>query len=307
MAVKSSGPISFTDLVAEFADTAPHSINEFYRGGGKVPDAPINSNVPTSNEVSMGDFYNAAARVPVDITYSSPAQNVDLWSVASASPSYIAGISDVTVTIDSGQNIGAATTLGYAFSVPAAFDSGDTINIVNNGTIIGAGGAGGRGYVGSGYPVNYYPASGSSGGNALYVNFPITVTNNGTIAGGGGGGGGGGGSGAYGVSGHGGGGAGFTSGAGATYPGALTNPVYLPAKGSDGTVTAGGSGGSGVQVDNYAGGAGGGQGAAGSAGAPAGGGYVFIPSASGGSAGSYVVGNSNVTWAATGTRLGSAS
>jgi hypothetical protein len=33
MAIKSSGQLSFTEIVAEFSDTAPHSMSEFYRGG----------------------------------------------------------------------------------------------------------------------------------------------------------------------------------------------------------------------------------------------------------------------------------
>jgi hypothetical protein len=110
--------------------------------------------------------------------------------------------------------------------------------------------------------------TGYAGGNALQISSATTITNNGTIAGGGGGGGG--------SIGYGGGGAGTVPGA----PGGGTA--------SAGTATAGGSG-------SGAGGAGGGLGSAG----------VSMGQYYGGSPGYYVVGSAYVSWAATGTRLGS--
>lgn len=106
--------------------------------------------------------------------------------------------------------------------------------------------------------------SGAPGGPAFQAQAAVTVTNNGTIAGGGGGGGGN----------NGGGGAGYAVGKGA-------------GSGSNGTKTSGGAGGSfsvkggdpGVSGSNSLGGVGGAPGKA-------------------------VVGNANITWAATGTRKG---
>jgi hypothetical protein len=37
MAVTSSGQIAMSDIVNEFGGNAPHSISEYYRGGGEVP------------------------------------------------------------------------------------------------------------------------------------------------------------------------------------------------------------------------------------------------------------------------------
>lgn len=59
MAVKTSGPLSIQDIVNEFGGTAPHSLSEYYRGGGLVPESPVNSNVPTSGEISLEDFYGS--------------------------------------------------------------------------------------------------------------------------------------------------------------------------------------------------------------------------------------------------------
>ena len=37
MAIKTSGTISFTDIVNEFGGAAPYSLNQYYRGGARVP------------------------------------------------------------------------------------------------------------------------------------------------------------------------------------------------------------------------------------------------------------------------------
>ena len=72
MAVKTTGSLSLTtDIVGEFADTAPHSLTEFYRGAGKVPDVADNSNVPTSGAISMTDFYGAVDALYVTATGGS--------------------------------------------------------------------------------------------------------------------------------------------------------------------------------------------------------------------------------------------
>ena len=63
MAIKTSGPITIQDLVNEFGGTAPHSLNEYYRGGGLVPEAPINSNVPASGAISLQNFYGATNQI----------------------------------------------------------------------------------------------------------------------------------------------------------------------------------------------------------------------------------------------------
>lgn len=307
MALPSSGTLSISDIATEFNDTAPNSMSEFYRGGGKVPDSAGNSSVPTSGQIGIGNFYNAANRAAVALSIAANTQNYDVYTQASANPGYVAGTSDITVTVDSGVAVGSTSTGTYALSIPNSFNPGDTVTIVNNGTIIGAGGNGGNGgnkYYYPQHPYGIQPGSpGSSGGNAVYVNFPTIITNNGTIAGGGGGGGGGASTslptGNYG-GGGGGGGAGYSGGTG----GAMNPPfspvpyTYNGTPGSSGTLTAGGAGGS------RGGGAGGGQGANGSNGSPG------VPSSSGGSGGTrgyYLVGNPLVTYPATGTLLGQVS
>lgn len=311
MALPASGPLSISQIATEFGDTAPNSMSEFYRGGSLVPDAPDNASVPTSGQISIGNFYGAANRVAVPLTISANTQNYNVYTQATASPLYTAGIADVTLTIQPGVLVGSSSTGTYALNIPSAFDSGDTVTVVNNGTVIGRGGNGGGGGPG------YLPGAAGGGGNAgsaVYVQFPTVFTNNGTLAGGGGGGGGGRGGSAgspptnpkqpagpvsYYGGGGGGGGAGYTAGSGG---GGGSGPNYPGGGGSSGSSTAGGGGGSGPGPAGN-GGAGGGQGANGGTGgsSPYGGG------GGGGVRGYYMVGNPFVTYPATGTRLGQVS
>ncbi len=299
MAIPGPGvAISVNTVVGEFGGTAPHSLNEYYRGGGLVPNAPANAAIPTAGQIALGNFYGATNRISVPLTIGANTYNYDVY--ANRGPAYVAGISDVVVTVPGSVTVGSTSTGAYAMLVPSAFSPTDTVTIVNNGVIQGMGGAGGIG----GWVNGPRPGGpGGVGGNALYVNRPVTVTNNGTLAGGGGGGGGGAGAnspkGNSAIGGGGGGGAGFNggSGGGSSPPGT---------SGSPGSSTAGGSGGAGGTSSPAiagAGGPGGGRGAAGSAGSPGSGGPV-TPVGSGGGAGNYIVGNPFVTWPATGTRQG---
>ena len=307
MAIPGSGPIKISEIATEFGDTTPNSMSEYYRGGSLVPDAPANASIPESGAIEMQDFYGATNRIAVPLTISANTQNYNVYTQANASPLYTAGIADVTLTINPGVVVGSSSTGSYALNVPNAFNAGDTVTIVNNGTVIGRGGNGGNGGT---QPSN--GGGGGGGGNAVYVNRALILTNNGTLAGGGGGGGGGGtGSTTSGGSpkspsvttyyggGGGGGGAGNTAGSGGA-GGSVPGPNG--GSGAGGSTTGGGGGGAGPGPAG-AGGSGGGQGANGSSGA----GGNYRGAGGGGTRGSYLVGNPNVTYPATGTRLGQVS
>lgn len=290
-------PISMTTIATEFGGAVPHSLSEYYRGGGLVPNTPTNAAIPTSGTISMGNFYGSANRAIVSLVISGNVQNYDVFD--NRGPNYVAGNTDLTVTINPGVVVGSASTGSFAMLVPSAFSPADTVTIVNNGTIIGAGGSGGSGGI-AGQFVGNPGNPGAAGGNALYVNRPTIVTNNGTLASGGGGGGGGGANLAPTANrrfgGGGGGGAGFTGGAGgAGGAGAGPSPGD---PGSPGTASAGGSGGAG-NLGVYPGGPGGGQGAAGASGTTG-----PRTAGAGGGTGNYITGNPFVTYPATGTRLG---
>lgn len=228
-------------------------------------------------------------------TISADTLNYNLRAAAVAAGWNQADPLNATVTINPGVYVGSSTTSGYGFDTGVTFPAGTTLAVINNGFIVGCGGNGGDSLNGV--------AAGSPGGPAFRAQAAVTVTNNGTIGGGGGGGGGGGRGLVYsGVivvrgGGGGGGGCGLNGGAGGAGGNGGGN-------GTAGSKTAAGAGGNGASPAG-AGGNGGGLGSAGSPGSPGkdleGG---SIAGGAGGAAGAAVVGNSNITWAATGTRLG---
>ena len=225
-----------------------------------------------------------------------------------------------TVMVNAGVYVYSTSTASPAFDTGTPFPSGSTITLINNGYIYGMGGAGatgGRSIFPS--PTAETPAAGSSGGPALNAQAAITVVNIGVIAGGGGGGGGGGGayrdSGGWFNSGGGGGGggqgynggalgSGGSAGGGGTVAAADGNAGTAGSKTANGTAGSGGaSGGGEVGGDGGNGAALGATGSSGTAGTAGADGAAGSGSA-GGSPGNSVTGNSNITWAVTGTRTG---
>lgn len=325
MAVPAGPQIKLSDVAAEFSDTAPHQMSEFYRGGAKVPNTPGNAAVATSGALGLQSFKGTQNRAVVPLTISSGTTNYDVYTQASANPSYVAGISDIELTINPGVTVSSTSTGTYALNVPNSFNPTDTVKITNNGTVQGRGGNGGTGAA--------FPnpgGGGGAGGSAVYVNFPTTIDNVGSLTGGGGGGGGGGASLyqqaqpktniTYSHAGGGGGGGAGTpggsgGGAGTAYGGQPIAYNRNGSAGSGGSANAGGSGGLGgypapTPAKGGIGGAGGGRGANGSGGSsgigssnPA----FNRPGGGGGARGYYLVGNPLVTFESTGTRQGNVS
>jgi len=303
MPLNSSGPISIGGATAgqsinlEFGRTATQqtSLSQLYRGGGIVGSgAP---NVPTSGAISLSQFYGAANRITQTITISSNQTNY-VANTAKVT-GYQAGLMDVTFVIESGIIVSSNTTSGPAFDVDTSWASGDSITVVNNGVVVGRGGNGGAGG-GSGQLGGPGPGSpGGAGGTAIRVQRAASVNNVGTLAGGGGGGNGGSGNGfvdaeSGGTFGGGGGGGGRSSFSTNSLGGAGGAPSSgAPGQsGGNGTYNSAGSGGAGFPSEVYPtqNGVSGGDWGVGGSGRGAG--------------GAAVSGNSNITWVATGTRLG---
>lgn len=179
--------------------------------------------------------------------------------------------STINVTVNPGVIIRAGSPVSYAMDL-SGLPVGSTVNLINNGYIIGKGGAGGAGacvFEGTGADTNNYTSAtqGRIGGPAIKApgtGITFNVTNgSGHIWGGGGGGGGGGASAAAVGGGSGGGGGGGAGGGAGGEPGKNVGAV----------ATIGGEGGSGI---NGIGGAGGGGNQTGSGtGEPAGAGGTY--------------------------------
>ena len=285
MALPSSGAISLNQVNVELglSGTAPISMGA--------------SNVRTlfgvaSGAISMSNGYGKANAF--NLTIASNTTNLNLRTAALAAGWN--GTTKVIATINSGVYVYSTSTGSYALTINGSFPGG--VELVNNGVIVGRGGAGGVG--------DNNPGAGSSGGPGLLVQSSVSINNaSGRIAGGGGGGGGGGAgtfcvspckSGCCGYASYyaGGGGGGIGNGPGGNGGSA--------ASGGSGTLTSAGSGGPGGGNGNPggAGGAGGTYGSAGSKGANI---YIFT-GPNGGGAGAALAGNSLITWLATGTRNG---
>ena len=186
-----------------------------------------------------------------------------------------------TTTVNSGIVLSANSTNQYGYDTGTTFPAGSTLALVNNGFVIGMGGAGGD-----------PQTAGSAGGPALRAQAALSVTNNGTIGGGGGGGGGGGYTNYY----TGGGGRSGRTNSSAPV-GAQKGTFTKGGNSSSGDV--GGTTGAGANVLYAGAGGGGGWGARGGNGRS-----DYNNTVTGGAGGAAVVGNANITWVNTGTRYG---
>ena len=253
MTLNSSGKISLG------GSTAGQSF-EYEVGSGTYPgyNQPISLNDsrvrqltgnPTSGTTnSMNSLHGKSWRISVSRTYASSTLDPAVISTSTFS-NYLAGYTDVTITVNSGVYLYTSVPSNYSLYL-SDFTSGDTLTIVNNGYIVGRGGIGGGQNGGS------FIGNGKSGGPGIGIghNLPTTLINNGYIAGGGGGGG------------------GYTSG-----------PYAVPGGGGAGGGAGGGSAASGTYVAGGAGGSLGGSGANGTyqyfgccaIGSGGGGGYIL--------------------------------
>ena len=248
-----------------------------------------------SGAISMNNFYGKSNRVTVNLTIAGNTQNYNIFN--NRGGGYVAGRTDVVLTINSGVVVGSSSTGAFALTTGSGWAAGDAVRINNNGRIVGRAGNGGIG--GQSNP----GAPGGGGGPALQLTVPTQIQNNSIIGGGGGGG-----TGGNGLSrggGGGGGGGGNTAGSGADGGFGSASPGN---PGAGGNVSSGGPGGAGGGVTG-GGGPGGGPGVAGSPGSGQGGGGGGGNGAGGGRGGggggaATSGGPTFATYLATGTRYG---
>jgi hypothetical protein len=195
-------------ISAEFADPAPHSASEFYRGGPRIADHPVNASIPTSSTGTKSFSQFNGGSLVLRYVISSPVQNLNLFNYASsaqrpASQSISQGYDQekrytanqpgfgVEFIINPGVIVGSASSTQSALIT--GVDDASTwhptvkIRLVNQGQIIGAGGGGGR--PPGTNPTLSGPADGQGGGTAVAAQRPLVIQNGGSLIGGGGGGG----------------------------------------------------------------------------------------------------------------------
>ena len=181
MTLNVSGPISLAGT------TAGQSIQIELGGTGTSQISLNDTNVRTLAGVPSGaivmptDFYGKSNRVSLVFAFSTSTANASLN--VSSLVGYVAGSSDITITVNSSVYLYATSTANAGLTLSGG-TTGDTITLVNNGFIMGQGGTGGRG------ATAVLP---TVGGPALSLGFNTTVNNTNASAyiGGGGGGGGG--------------------------------------------------------------------------------------------------------------------
>ena len=228
MALQTSGAISFANIQTEFGGSNPISLSEYYGGGTYVP-AGANPGIATSGAINMNSFYGGVAATV--LTISANVNNYDIGARAIAAGGDKS--TPVILTINAGVTVGSTSSGTAAMYTGTGWSSGTTINITNNGSIVGAsgssvsqtgsqtgtGGNGGNGFSVVGWPPISAVAgssgstgaptsdAGANGGNAFYhsqtsdTNLSVIFDTAGTRSGGtggtitaaGGGGGGGGG------------------------------------------------------------------------------------------------------------------
>lgn len=128
MTLQSSGAISINDLVGEYGGSAPHSLNEYYRGGSLVANHSNNGNVPTSGTIQLDDFYGANNTAPGPSSYNYSASFAlgilntgynsedspfpGSWSPSSQSPAFSTGFNP-NVTIFQTETFKSSTTFTF--------------------------------------------------------------------------------------------------------------------------------------------------------------------------------------------------
>lgn len=203
-----TGPININNIKAAFPSTNSNNYKDYENKPWYKPSDGTSGVFPANGPIDDYDFRGKMEGFVIHI--SSDTYNVYLKSLI---PNYVQGHTGVICYVDPGVKVGSTNPNSPAFVIDG-FYSGDAVSLTNNGSIIGAGGNAGS------------DAGGGPGGDALSLNYPTKLVNNGTLAGGGGGGGSGSGGSTYGGccgcgsvhynGGSGGGGAGFNPGLNAT-------------------------------------------------------------------------------------------
>ena len=147
MALPSSGPLSLSDIQAEFGGTNPISLSEYYKGGAFVLTTDFAPNVPTSGTIKISDFYGARKTTQTTLTFNTVGDNFFTL------PATVVGNLVVTMTGGGGGGGGPDSQPGASgygglivTNAQIPVSAGDIVNAF----VGGGGGAGGSGGGGGG-------------------------------------------------------------------------------------------------------------------------------------------------------------
>lgn len=131
-----TGPISITDMKNAFPSINSNSYRDYE---GAAWYKPSTGEMGFINLTDVDDLEFRGKVQPIVLHFSKDELNVDLKSRL---PYYYQGVTGVLAYIDAGVKIGSASSGNPAFTVNG-FTSHDGVEIINNGSIKGAGGNGG--------------------------------------------------------------------------------------------------------------------------------------------------------------------
>ena len=139
MTLQSSGAISLSNIASEMGGSTPHSLSEYYKGGGLVGNHANNPNVPTSGTISFSNFYGANNTAPntgtATMTASTYAVAGDKYGQTYTGYNSWSGIqafgsaSDNTMENSSGTNI---TVIECAYSSNTIISSAFHLRVAGN-------------------------------------------------------------------------------------------------------------------------------------------------------------------------------
>ena len=200
MALQASGPISFSQIANEFGLSPGRNLGAYRisQSVGSLSNLPLDTGIPQSGPIAFSDFYSKRLNLVVDfhsIQENTTRRNardrynnngVTVIGGFKGKPSSSSGTKvyiNVNKTIGSNKN----NRNNVALRTGSWDSSTQLITIIGSGgSLYGAGGDGGAG---GGIPGA--AGQGGQGSSALGIDYPTSITNQGTIFGGRGGGGGG--------------------------------------------------------------------------------------------------------------------
>jgi hypothetical protein len=183
MTLPVSGPIYLSQVNTELDKSSTAAI---YLGDAAVRTL---AEVP-SGSIFMSNLYGKSNRRSISYVFSTTTANASL-NLATL-PNYAPGAADITITINGGVYLYATSTANAGLTLTNG-TAGDTLNIVNNGFILGMGGSPSNFANVTTGPGTSAPQTANVGGPALSLSYPATINNTNAsayIAGGGGSGGG---------------------------------------------------------------------------------------------------------------------